>query len=146
MKLITELRKNSRIKLKDISSKLSIPISTIFDMMKSLKKEGVIEHKSLIKFDELGFPFQTVFAIKTSKKHRESLRNYFVKHTRINSVFQINSEYDFLVEALFRNQKEMQDFIDELETKNIILKKTIFNIISTIQRENFLTESDHFKS
>jgi len=144
MELITELRKNSRQKLKEISAKLNIPISTLFDMMKDLENEGFIEHKSLVKFDKIGYPFQLMLAIKTSRENRDSLKNYFSNHSRVNNLFQINSEYDFLVEAIFRNQKEIQDFIDDMESKNIILKKTIFNIINTIQRENFLTKIDHF--
>ena len=144
MKLITELRKNSRQKLKGISAKSNIPISTLFDMMNDLKDEGVIEHKSLVKFEKVGYPFQILLAIKTSKDKRESLKNYFIGHDRVNSIFQINSEYDYFLEAVFRNQKEIQDFVEDMESNNIILKKTIFSIINTTQKENFLTKIDHF--
>lgn len=144
MKLISELRKNSRQKLTDISTKSNIPISTLFDMMNNLEKEGIIEHKSLVNFEKIGYPFQVIFAIKTSKEERGHLKQYLAGHSRVNNIFQINSEYDYLIDAIFKNQKEIQDFIDELEAKNTILKKTIFSVIDTIQRESFLTKEDHF--
>ncbi len=40
--ILQELRKNSRIKLKDLAKKLQVPLSTVYSRIKKMEGEGVI--------------------------------------------------------------------------------------------------------
>ena len=135
--LIKILRENSREKILPLSKRLGIPKSTLFDALKRLQKEKIISPKTLVNFEKIGFPIKILLAIKTEYSKRDILSNELKNHKNVNSVHIINNGFDFLAECIFQNQKEEQDFLDELESKHTILEKNIYNIISDLKKEEF---------
>jgi Lrp/AsnC family transcriptional regulator, leucine-responsive regulatory protein len=142
--LIVELRKNGRRKLTDISAKTGIAVSTLFDIIHRLEEKGFVDHKTHVNFSKLGFGVHLLLALKTDYSNRERLGEHLSTIRNVNSVFRINSGYDFLIEAVFRDQKEAQDFIDTLMVTHNIESKTMFNVIETVHREKFLTSEEDF--
>lgn len=137
--LISNLRNNARETLTNMSKKIKMPISTIFDRLK-MHQKGIIEkHTTLINFGELGFSTRATITVRVSKKQRDDLRNHLENHMNVNSVYKINNGFDFLVEVVFKGLKEMEDFIENLE-ENYKIKTQVYYIIEDIKRESFLTE------
>src|SRR3989344_4537222 len=144
-RLIAELRQNSRKKLTEISEASKIPVSTLFDTIRAMETENIVSHKSIVDFEKIGFTTRILMALKTNITDRIKLKTYLKDQKNVNSIFQINTGYDYLIDAIFKNQKEMQNFIEELEFNNIILEKSIFNVIDIIDQEKFLTKEEHFE-
>ena len=142
-KLIVELRRNARSKLTEISEASKIPVSTLFDSIHNLESENIIEHKTLVNFEKLGFNTRVFMAFKINLKNKEILEDYMKKAKNINSIFHINSGYDYLIDGVFRNQKELQKFIDEIGA--LITEKNILNVIDVVENERFLTNENHFE-
>ncbi len=136
--LISNLRINSRETLTNISKKIHMPISTIFDKLKSNHGGLIRKYTTLIDFSMLGFNTRAKITLKVPKKQREKLRRYLKGHLYINSLYKINNGYDFMIEAIFRNLKEMEDFIEDLEENFTIRSKQTYYIIEDIKRESFL--------
>ncbi len=137
--IISSLRQNAREKLTEISKKTRIPVSTIFDRIKMHEGSIIRKHTALVDFGKLGYNTRANIILKIGKGDREAMREFLMKHSSINSAFKINNGYDFLIEAVFANIKEVEDFTDLLEEKFSIKAKQVFYIIDELKREDFLS-------
>ena len=139
-KILVELRRDARAQLTHISKQTGIPISTIFDRLRN-KVGGVIKrHVALLDFETLGFTTRAHICLKCTKTTRQKTYNMLVNHHNINSLYKINNGYDFLVEAIFRNIKEVEEFIERLEEEYGVRTKQVFYIIDEIAREQFFAD------
>ncbi len=143
LEIITQLRKNARKSLTRMSKKTSIPVSTIYDRLKVHENSLIKKFTSLIDFNELGFMTRVYIAIKVPSDKKDGLKEHLAKHPNINCFFRINNDYDFLVEGIFKNIKQLQGFMDNLE-KRFNVETKIFYIVEDIKREAFLTDKTVF--
>lgn len=143
-KLIAALRKNGRQNIKNMAIESNLPASTMYDLLHKLEENGILEHKSKVAFDKIGYPTRIWVAVKTVPANREVLKQHLMKNPNVNNVFRINSGFDFHFEGVFRNQKDALDFLEALEHEHQIVQKNVYTVIDTIQHESFLTEEEHF--
>ncbi|MFH1174340.1 MAG: Lrp/AsnC ligand binding domain-containing protein [archaeon] len=141
IQFIAELRKNARKSLTTISRKTQIPISTLFDRLKHHEKSFIIKHTTLLDFNKLGYGCVAMVVLKVDKEHRDAMRKALLAHDSVNSVYRINNGYDYLLEAVFHNVKELEEFLEELESKFLIVEKKTFYIIEHLARELFMNAS-----
>lgn len=128
--------------LTKLSRKTGIPVSTIFDRLK-YHKDGLIKKNTiLLDFSLLGFNSKAKVILKVDREDRASIKNLLRVHRNVNSLQRINNGYDFLFEAIFRNMKDLEDFITSLEEKFKILEKHVYYIIDDIKEEEFLSRED----
>ena len=137
--IISSLRKNAREKLTSMSKKTRIPVSTIFDRIRGYEDSIIKKHTALVDFSKLGYNTQANIILKVNKKDRDAVREFLMRHSSVNSAFKINNGYDFLIESVFRNIKEVEDFIDMLEEKFSIKTKQVFYVIDDLKKESFLS-------
>ena len=136
--IISSLRNNARETLTNISKKTNVPISTIYDKLKSYEKSLIRKHTSLLDFNKLGFNARANIMIKVDRSVRDEIKDHLIKHQNINSVYKINNGFDFLIEGIFKNMKDLEDFMENLEDKFQIKNKQIHYIIDDIKRESFM--------
>lgn len=137
--IISSLRQNAREKLTEISKKTRIPVSTIFDRIRLHEGNLIRKHTALVDFGKLGYNTRANIILKIGKGDREAMKEFLMKHSSVNSAFKINNGYDFLVEAVFTNIKEVEDFMDMLEEKFSIKAKQVFYVIDDLKKEEFLS-------
>ncbi len=140
--IISNLRKDGRITLTKLSKRTGIPISTIFDKIKS-KKLGIIKgFSAMLDFVEMGFSTLAFILIKVNKEDREQLSRFLERNLFVNSLFKVNNGYDFLFEGVFKNLKELEDFYEDIEDKFRVKSKQIFYVINELKREGFLSRPE----
>jgi len=142
LQIISNLRADSRQTLTDISKKTKIPISTIYDRLKANEGNLIKRHTCLLDFDMLGFTTRAKVLLRVDKSVREETKEYLMKHRNINTLEKINNNYDFLFEVVFRQIKELEDFLEQLEEKFKVKSKQVFYVIEDVKRESFLTEPE----
>ena len=140
--ILASLRKDARQSLTQISKDLNIPISTIFDTLRMHERTLIRKHTSLIDFSQLGFNTKATIAVKTEIKNRESLKQFLVKHPNVNSLYKTSSDNDFLIEAIFRNINDMENFIETISNGFEIIKKETYYIVDDIKREEFFSDPE----
>ncbi|MBT7903190.1 Lrp/AsnC family transcriptional regulator [Candidatus Woesearchaeota archaeon] len=136
IKLLTQLRVDSRQKLTVISKKTNIPISTLFDSLKFLKHQIISHSTILLNFSELGFDVKAQIFIKCDPIFRNRLRSHLLLHKSVNNLFKINNGWDFIAETVHRNVRELDYFIESLDVFNIA-NTEIHYILEDIKREGF---------
>lgn len=140
MQVIAALRKNSRTSLAKISKEINISKSTIFDRLKRYERDLIQKHTSLIDFRQLGYNARAFIAIKTEIEKRKELQEHLAEHKNVNNLYVINGGLDFFADTVFKDAKEMEDFLHELKLKYPILDMQTHTIVDDIKREAFLEE------
>ncbi|MBU0629170.1 MAG: Lrp/AsnC family transcriptional regulator [Nanoarchaeota archaeon] len=140
--ILSELRKDSRQSLTDISRKTNIPVSTIFDNLIKLNK-GIVKKKvSLLNFDVMGYPIFVNLIVRSSGK--KNVERLLLSKPNVNSLSRTKGENCFFIQCFFRNMSEFESFKDELNEMGAKELKE-FHVIGEIKREVFLTNESHIK-
>ena len=143
--VLANLRQNSRARLTDISKKTCIPTSTLYDKIKNYESDIINRFTLLLNFEALGFNTRVSIMVRIGNESRDSFKDFITKHRAVNTVFRVNNGYDFLVEAVFKQIKHAEDFIDYMEKRFTIEDKKIHYIIDDLKREGFLASPMAFK-
>jgi len=142
--VLSYLRDNARMKLTTLSRKTGIPVSTIFDHMKD-RSPLMTKYTTLIDFGKLGFATRAQIIIKLAKEQREQFREFILSHKSINSAYRINNGYDYLLEGIFRNLKELEEFLETMEEQYPLKTKQVYYIIDDLKREQFLSDPSYLE-
>ncbi len=138
--IMSMLRQNSRETLTKMSRLSQIPVSTIYDKIK-MHENGIIKrHTCILDFSKLGFNTRANICLKVNKENRDELRDYLLKNQNINSVYKINNGFDYLIEAVFKHIKDLEDFLEMLDEKFKLKGRQVFYIIDDIKRESFMAD------
>lgn len=138
--IISHLRKDARKNLTTMSKQTGIPVSTIFDRIKAHEKGIIKKHTAIIDFSKLGYTTRVNMMVKVKREQREELKNYLAKQSNVNSVYKINNNYDFLVEGIFMNIKELEEFMERMDDRFNIEAKDMYYIVDEIKKEDFMAE------
>lgn len=136
--LIAALRRNSRISLAKLSKEAQIPKSTLFDKLRHHERSIILKHTSLIDFKKLGYVSRVFITIKTTIDYRSRLHQFFFTHMNVNNLFIIDSGFDFFVDAVFKDEKEKEDFIAYVKANFPILSINVHAVADHVRRESFL--------
>ena len=137
--LLINLRQNARETLTRLSRKTNIPISTIYDKLKLFYGDIIKKHTSILDFARLGYNARVNIMLRVDKEQREQIKDFLARKDCINSVFKINNGYDFLAEGIFKDIREVEDFLETLDDKFKIKSKQIYYVVDEIKREGFMT-------
>ena len=143
--LLMQLRKDGRQPLTEISKKINMPVSTIFDRLKQNKQEMIKRFTCLLDFSKVGFNCRAQIVLRVKKDCREEVQKHLLTHPNVNSVYKINNGYDFLLETIFRDLKDVEEFMEKMDEKFKIAEKKVYYIIEDLAREQFLTDPIHME-
>ncbi|MCF7872508.1 Lrp/AsnC family transcriptional regulator [Candidatus Woesearchaeota archaeon] len=143
MQMLGFFRNNARMPLTDMSKKTKIPVSTLFDRLKEYEKRKLImKHTSLLDYKMLGYDIKIQILITANKTQKESLRKFLEKHPQVNTLFRVNNGFDFMIEAIFQDISNFDEFTKQLEQYEIQDKKEFF-IMEEMKREEFMTYKEN---
>lgn len=134
LEILNHLRKNARKSLADISRETGTPISTVFDKLNRFENTLINKHTSLLNFPALGYSLKVNYLIKC--KDRDKVKEFLFNHKNVNTLYRINNGSDFLVEAIFKDMNEMEEFSEALEELSIY-KVERYHVIEELRKEDF---------
>lgn len=138
LKILRELRKNSRQNLTEIGFLTNIPLSTVFKKVDRLEKNLIKRYVSLVNFGMLGFSIRISLVLKP--KDRESLKSFLLGHPNVNSLYRTSQDFDFFVETVFPSMLEFENFMEELN--DLVSDKKVFHIVEDLRMEDFIFGED----
>ena len=143
--LLAHLRKNARIKLTAISRETDIPVSTIFEKINGPLRGYVQRYTCLLNNNEIGFNSRATIILKVDKEQKTEIGQHLERHQNVNSLYKINNGYDFLLDVIFKQMMDLEEFIEQLERKFRIKHKEVYFIISEVKQESFLSDPEAVK-
>jgi DNA-binding Lrp family transcriptional regulator len=140
--LASYLRQDARIPLTTLSRKSGVPVSTIFDRIRSGAGEVILRATALLNYPKLGYHTRATVLIKAKKETKEQMRNFLMQSCNVNSLYKINNGYDFMADFIFRDACELEDFVSDLDEKFGVKVKDVHYIIEDLKQEDFLVRPD----
>jgi DNA-binding Lrp family transcriptional regulator len=141
LKLLTLLRNDARETLTNLSKKTKIPVSTLHDKLRFARHKGVIQKFTVIpNYEAIGYNTRATMLVKTPREHKASIRDFLALHPNVNSLFKINNGYDLLIQGVFTNMHEIENFLDILEIEYRARDVQVFYILENIVEEMFLSD------
>ncbi len=140
-KILSCLRNNARERLTDISKATGVPVSTIHDKLKSSYEGVITKMTAILDLRKLGYTARACIILKAGRQDRDGLQVFLEDSPAVNNLFKINNGYDFMIEGVFKNLQDLEDFNEELEDKFKIESRQVYYIIEDIRREVFLSKA-----
>lgn len=131
-KIINELKKNSRMTIRDISKTLNFKPSTVHQRIQRLKKGGAIE-RFTIKTNNKAVDENFIVFMLVSTEGVLIPNNAF-KDNHIKEVFGVTGEHDLMIKMKFFDVEDFNIFILNFR-KKYKLKKTITMICTANLKE-----------
>ena len=123
--LLRMLQKDAKLTIKEIAIRVNLSPTPVYERIKRLEKEGLIEKYIAIVNAEKAGKNLTVFCNIILKEHTKEIVNKFVRDIvslkEVVECYNISGDYDFLLKIVTKDMKHYQFFvINELgSVKNI---------------------------
>lgn len=138
LEVVRHLRRNARIKLTELSRVTNLPVSTLFDMVRRPGFGGINRMCALLDFQKLGFGACAIMLLKVVPECREKLKAHLLVSEHVNYLIRVNNGFDFVVECVFRNMRELEEFCEKLEKLYRVKGRDVHFVIEELRREGFL--------
>lgn len=115
LKLLDLLQQNGKITTKEIAQSVHLSPTPVYERIKRLEKEGVIEkYVALVNPEKVGKGL-IVFCDITLKEHTKEIGDQFVKEIMslqyVSECYNISGDYDFRLKVMVRDMKHYQEFV-----------------------------------
>ena len=138
--LTAYLRQNSRASLTILSRKTGVPVSTIFDRLKTNKI--IVKNTALLDFSKMGYGARATILLRAKKNEKQKLKEFLMASFNVNSLYKVNNGFDFMFECIFKDIKELEEFVDTIDENFSVRSKEIHYIIDEIKKEAFLSQPE----
>ncbi|MBL7051512.1 MAG: Lrp/AsnC family transcriptional regulator [Nanoarchaeota archaeon] len=138
--IISLLRENSRMTLTNMSKKTKIPVSTLHEKLKQFKTGLIKKHTSIIDFNRLGFNARANVLFKVERKQKEELKQILQSNYHTNNLYKVNNGFDFIAEFIFKDMRDLENYLDKLKVEFNIEDMKTFYIVDELIEEDFLSK------
>ncbi|MBL7899884.1 MAG: Lrp/AsnC family transcriptional regulator [Crocinitomicaceae bacterium] len=115
IKILELLQQDAKITAKDLSSRLSLSATPIYERIRKLEKQGIIKRYVAILDPEMLDRGLVVFLNLTIKEHNLEARSHLLKQLtdldEITELYHTSGTYDFVAKVRFANIKEYKEFL-----------------------------------
>lgn len=125
LKILTFLQEDARMTIRDIAKRLNISTTPIFNRIKRLEKEKVIDrYVAILNAEEVGknlFAFVFISLKDHSKDAVEKMEKQVIKFSEVLECHYVTGGADFFLKVIVKDIKEYNLFISEklFSVKNI---------------------------
>lgn len=133
-KLLQQLQQNSKQTTKELSAKLNLSVTAVYERIKKLEKQKVIKkHTVLLDKNKIGKAFTVFCHVKLIQHSKENILEFEKEITKLNEVlecFHLSGDYDYILKVCVSDMKEFREFMVTKLTviKNIGSTQSSFSI------------------
>ncbi|MBK6525453.1 MAG: Lrp/AsnC family transcriptional regulator [Crocinitomicaceae bacterium] len=115
LKILNLLQGDAKITAKDLSNRLSLSVTPIYERIRKLEKQGIIKNYVAIIDPEMVNKSLVVFLNLTIKEHNMEARSNLLRSLtsldEISELYHTSGTYDFVAKVRFSSIKEYKDFL-----------------------------------
>lgn len=141
-KLITFLQLDSKQTNKELSSKLNLSVTAVYERIKKLENNGVIDkYVALIKKEKIEKAFVAFCHIKLSQHTQDYVVKFEKEVANLQEVlecYHISGDYDYLLKVLVKDMEAFREFM--------VKKLTTINHIGSTHSMFMINEVKHTTS
>lgn len=115
IKIINELKQNSRASFADIGRKIHLSPSSVRERVQKLEDAQVIKAYSLhVDYSKLGFGLEVIIILKLFSGKMKLFITDVNQFSEIKEAYRITGSQNIHIRAALKNQLHLQQFIDKL--------------------------------
>ena len=115
LKILRCLQEDARLTTRQLSEKVNLSTTPVFERLKRLEREGYIKKfVAILDAEKLDLGFEVFCSVKLKQMTRDVAREFTRTIRDIPQVaecYNISGEYDYLLKIRARNMKDYNDFI-----------------------------------
>ena len=136
-KIIRILQANSKQSFKEISKSVGVSEATVFNRIKKMEKENIIEKYTItLNLEKIGKWFEAVTAINLkSGKWILEVAEKLKKIDNVHIVYAITGEFDLLTIQRFKEREELFKFIRTISTMAHIANTQSWIVTKTFKED-----------
>ena len=138
-KLLALLQSDSKQTNKELSNKLNLSVTAVYERIKKLEREGIIEkHVALVKKEMVNKSFVAFCHIKLVQHSQDYVMKFEKDVTNLKEVlecYHISGDYDYLLKVLVKDMEEFREFM--------VKKLTTINHIGSTHSTFMINEVKH---
>lgn len=133
-KLLQYLQQNSRQTTKELSIKLNLSVTAVYERIKKLEKQNVIKkHTVLLDRTKIGKAFTVFCHIKLIQHTKENIVEFEKEITKLSEIlecFHVSGDYDYILKVCVADMDAFREFMVTKLTviKNIGSTQSSFSI------------------
>jgi len=132
LKIIKELRKDSRLSYREIARRLGVAVGTVRSRIKELEKKKIIQrYHAEVDYSKLGYGLAAVIALNVDLSKMNSFEKKLMKNRNVFGLYEVTGDFDVFLAVRFRNATELNAFIKTNLTDPAIKKSTTFLVLRT---------------
>jgi len=132
--ILNVLLENSRLSYRQIAKKIGKSVATVMHRVKALEKEGIINTYTVdLDYEKLGYDLPVLIEITVGAQQRDEAGSVIGTNGNISGVYDISGDFDEAIFAIFKNRKQLDNYIKELGKHKFILKTNTHLILRTIK-------------
>ncbi len=139
MLILSQLRRNARQPLIKISNKIGVPISTIYDRIKSCEGNVIKKYATIVDFPKIGFNIRKKILVKV--KNPNEFQRFASENPHVNSIYKLSSEFDFLLDCIFMYMNDHDNFNTQMDQAGV-LKRMEFFVTEAPKQESFMVDPE----
>jgi Lrp/AsnC family transcriptional regulator, leucine-responsive regulatory protein len=142
--LLKLLQTNSKSTTKELSLKLNLSVTAIYERIKKFEKEGIIaSYVALLNRNKIQKGFVVFCQIKLIQQSKEFIMDFekeVIKFTEILECFNVSGDYDYILKIVVKDMEEYRDFlVNKLSTLNQIGSKHSTFMIGEVKNTTIIT-------
>ena len=115
--LLKLLQTDSKKTTKELSSKLNLSVTAVYERVKKLEREGIIEkHVVLLNRKKVEKGFVVFCHIKLIQHKKEFLSKFESQVTKLHEVLEchhVSGDYDYILKIVLKDMEEYREFLVE---------------------------------
>ena len=114
-KILSHLQKDAKITNKELSLKLDLSVTAIYERVKKMERSGVIaQYITLINKDIVGLGFQVFCHVKLEKHAKDAITSFEKEVKALDEVlecFHVSGDYDYLLKVIVEDMDHFRNFM-----------------------------------
>ncbi len=143
-KLLKLLQIDSKQTTKELSSKLNLSVTAVYERIKKLEREEIIDKYVVLlngsKIDKSFVVFCQIKLIQQSKDFILGFEKEVVKFSEILECFNVSGDYDYILKIVVKDMEEYRDFlVNKLSTLHQIGSKHSTFMIGEVKNTTLIS-------
>jgi DNA-binding Lrp family transcriptional regulator len=141
MQILKLLRKDARLSLRKVASKLNVATGTVQSRLHRLEGEGIItSYHAHIDSRKLGYNISAIIGISIKKTEIGEFLTKLRKHKNVVGAYDVAGEFDSFIIVRFKTMDELDDFIKKEMISPPVERTTTFVVLETVKEGQTLFE------
>lgn len=114
-KLLTLVQTNAKKTTKELASKLNLSVTAVYERIKKLEREGIIEkYVAIINRDKVAKGFVVFCHLKLVQHTREFVTTFEKEVTQLKEVIEchhVSGDYDYILKIIVKDMEAYREFL-----------------------------------